>query len=409
MSTCNRQVIPRARRRTSPAELNADVVISGGGAAGLFLTYSMSAYGLRVLLIEKSRWLAAGASTRNEGWLHASFHAAAITDREEAMAVARRTCYGHHFIRRFAPEALEDIESRTFALIPDRQATEVRDRWNEADVPHRWVPAASITDPLNTSLLHSRSIFEVPDISIDTRVLYAKLAQAVIRHGATILVGSEIVDFQADRTAVVQETDTCPPRRVLVRAPLFVYAMGPQIKSFFQRVLGTDVPLGFSVSHLLDVEPRLCRHAYYTIERHGPTLMHHHRASILGLAREQTLVDTPSTELIPAKVRTLLDSSRSLVSGILGHRHTPRACVKVFCTRGRERNLLPGFGEPRDGHLWVIPGKMTETPYVAAQVLRQVCWDRFELGRQIRQRPIDEFVLEVTNDRVNTLEERAAG
>lgn len=373
---------------------DVDVVVCGGGAAGLFVAKILCEYGLTVLLIEREVWIASAASIKNEGFLHSgAFHSAVISDREEAIAVALRSRYGHEAIRFYAPESIEDVDSRTYALIPDGWVKEVLSRWKEADVRYRRVSRVPDMDGLNRSLLKTRRLFEVCDLSIDTRKLYRKLVADISRQ-ARILRGFQIVDFVDGNTAVLESTQDPNAERLLVRSRLFVHAIGAQIGDFFRERLGCEIPVNYYVSHLLDVIPRACKHGFFMVEEGMATLMHHTEGSIAGLAREQTPIPHPSAAAeIPEKVELLRRSAEALIPGILRKKHRVRACVKVSRRRpNRHASLIASFGEVGN-NLWLLPGKMTEAPFIADEVFRRIIWPKLELGNPVHLRPLD-FLLQ---------------
>jgi glycine/D-amino acid oxidase-like deaminating enzyme len=370
---------------------HVDVMIIGGGAAGLAIAAVLSEFGLKVLLVEREEKLAVGPSSRNEGWAHAGpFHGAAIEDRERAIRVARRSLYGYEAIRHFAPQAVEDIDSRTFALIPSERVSEVEERWKEAQVRFSRVSRRMVPAPLNRRLLDSRVAYEVADISINTRILYEKLQWKIRSNGGQVITGFSIVDV-VNKNQVVISSPTNPSLRAEVTASLFIHAIGPNLKAFFRDFFGCDLPIGFAVSHLMDVTPRVCQHAYFLVEKLGATIMHHNQGSIVGLAIEQTRIATPPAVAIPGKVEAIQRSAEQLIPGILTkHQYAIRPCIKVFWEQpGQHAGLLPAFGEPVPNHVFVIPGKMTEALYLADEVFRQVVWPKLELGELVALRPLD--------------------
>ncbi len=74
------------------SEFVSDITVVGGGIAGLWTAKELLERGYSVSLVEKSNALAAGATTRNEGWLHAgTYHSVAIDDERDAEQVTART------------------------------------------------------------------------------------------------------------------------------------------------------------------------------------------------------------------------------------------------------------------------------------------------------------------------------
>lgn len=121
------------------SEFASDVTIVGGGVAGLWSAKELIDRGLTVDVIEKSDYLATGATTRNEGWLHAgTYHSVAIYDEIDAQNVTARTVFGHDAIVNFAPESIE--HGPTYAFIKeDELAQAALQRWNRFGIQYREV------------------------------------------------------------------------------------------------------------------------------------------------------------------------------------------------------------------------------------------------------------------------------
>ncbi|MFH0341913.1 MAG: hypothetical protein ACHBNF_07225 [Chromatiales bacterium] len=130
------------------------------------------------------------------------------------------------------------------------------------------------------------------------------------------------------------------------------------------------------------------------IEKDKATLMHQECGSIVGLAEEQTTIESPLASVFPEQAQIVKRSAEELIPNILsGRQWQVKACVKVFNTReGQRIRLLLSFGEPLNNHLWVVPGKMTASPFVAAEVFNKVVWKKLQLGTSVQPRPLGLFV-----------------
>lgn len=72
-----------------------DIAVIGAGVTGLMLARELSRAGARVALVEASDGVIAGATRRNEGWVHAgTYHALSIEDLRQAEEVVSRCQYG---------------------------------------------------------------------------------------------------------------------------------------------------------------------------------------------------------------------------------------------------------------------------------------------------------------------------
>jgi len=348
--------------------MKADIGIIGAGVMGLWLALKLAQRGYSVAVIEKEPWIADGPSTRNEGWLHCgAYHAAAIVDRSLAMQVAYRTREGFKQTLAFAPESVEDAESRTFALVGEERLEEVTSRWEEAGVVYR--PALPLEFNALDSQINVRSfkgVFAVQDLSIDTRVLYTKLVAAAQLLGVTFLRGTRVAAL-ANHVAVLESPAGGPDA---IAAQAFVFATGYRAMEAFESLLHIRLPMRFFRSHLLDV-PRLGKHGLFGVEPGQATIMNHGNWSIVGLNKDQEQVTDASFDPVDTNIEAVKAALSRLMPRVDFTRCYGRACLKVDidpCATGFA-NLNVAFGEPVAGYFWVLPGKMTEAPFAADVVV----------------------------------------
>ena len=348
--------------------LKADIGIIGAGVMGLWLSLKLAQRGYVVAVIEKEPRLADGPSTRNEGWLHCgAYHAAAIVDQSLAMQVAHRTREGFKQTLAFAPESIEDPESRTFALVGEEKLEEVTSRWEEAGVVYR--PAGALELNAFDSQINVRDfkgIFAVQDLSIDTRVVYTKLAVAAQRLGVTFIRGTRVTAL-VDHVAALESPPDGP---AAIAAQAFVFATGYRAMEAFESLLQVRLPMRFFRSHLMDV-PRLGRHGLFGVAPGEATIMNHGNWSIVGLNKDQERVTDASFDPIDANIEAIKVALLRLMPRADLTRGYGRACLKVDidpCATGFA-NLNVTFGEPVAGYFWVLPGKMSEAPFAADVVV----------------------------------------
>ena len=360
--------------------LKVDVGVVGGGVVGLFMVNKLTDLGLSVAVIERSGRLASEASTRNEGWGHrGTYHAAAIEDRRIALQVAKQTSEGYKQIVRFAPEVVEDPEAPALALLRNEQRIdEVKSRWDEAGIPYQEICCACLKR--TESRVKTRDIaaaFEVKDVSLNTRRLFEKLRDHAQERGARFFTQTE-VDYFKDYAARLSGP-ACSPK--WLEARLYIHASGWGMKEFFRSKLSIELPLRFWKSHLLDL-PRVNKHSIFCLDPGEATLMHHGEWSIAGSNADQVNVLEPLPDVNEAAIENLKQALQRLIEDVDLAEARARACIKVdsdpgivdMCKGGYARPQLSiAFGEPIPGHIWMLPGKMTEAPYVADIVTEEVC------------------------------------
>lgn len=352
--------------------IRADVTIVGSGVTGIMLTRKLSVLGLDVVLLECEPRLAAGTSTKNEGWLHrGTYHATSIRDRTSAIQVARRCIYGHEQVRRYAPEAIEepDLESIAVTYEKDR-VDDVVSRWKDAEVAARPMSRTELSRAAPEVRTESvAAAFWVKDLGINTRVLYRRNAVEAERAGATIIRGVKSRFLDAYTALLLQEGGM----QVELQTRMTICAAGFGVKSYFKDNFGIDVPLRFWKSHLLIV-PRLARHGVFCLDSGGAAMMNHDLHSIVGLNEDAIQCSAPDFEVLPQRAQMLRTAVDRLFFDRSEAGTTEVACVKVDMTERSmmARSLNISVSEPIPDQLCVLPGKMTEAPYVTDAMVKLV-------------------------------------
>jgi len=405
---------PRIWRPGAQRVSRYDIVISGAGVAGLWLARKLAKLGYCVLVLEKGRVVAAYASTRNEGWLHCgTYHGGAIPVRDIALRVARQTLDGYRQTLAFAPEAIEEKTTQTFALVRSLDIAEVESRWSEVGVPFERITKhefAGLVPEVRTKDVSA--FFRVNDVSINNRVLYRKLIKDAARNGARFLGNAGIQSFDGMRANV--ET---PSGIESFEAKMFVCAAGFGIREFFLTRFDKPVDLALRLwkSHLIDL-PRVARHGVFCLDSGEATLMHHKQWTIAGFNSDSTAVTEPSFDTVmPGNVEADKVALERMLRHVDFTGARPRACIKVDQDPGAGIDVFVAadgtsyprpqlgitYGQPLPGHLWMLPGKMSEAPYVADRVISliqaQVTPTRAVAGwagkalPRIAKRPIDGY------------------
>ncbi len=366
-----------------------DLAILGAGITGLMLSKKLSAVGLRVALIEKNKTVAAGPSTKNEGWLHrGTYHAQSIADRDSGIQVAKRCIYGHEQIRGYAPEAVEDLSSKSYAVTysTDR-AQEITSRWDEAGVAYTQVPSPYLEREVpELNMSHIAHAFLVQDKGIDTRLLYAKLLHEAVLNGTDIFTSAELVFTDQEQISLAQGNQTSD-----FWASMFIHCSGYGLKSFFAGNFGLDLALRFWKSHLL-VVPRLSKDDVFCLDSGETGMMNHGKTSVVGANEDAIQVPQPDFIPIPEKNDNVKKGLKKLYKWEDAGKQLAVACVKVDMPQmsAAARSLNINYGEPLDKHMYVLPGKMTESPYVTDVVTRMI-FDRLNGHKDVASRPCDQL------------------
>ena len=351
----------------------------------------LSDLGLRIALIENQTTLASGPSTRNEGWLHrGTYHASSIRDRAAAIQVARRCIYGHKQMRRFAPEAVADGDPLPLALVRDKdKLSEIISRWDEAGVHYQSLSRAEAERIVPDAAFNKVSgIFQVADVSLNTRILYRKLFTLAQRSGCEFYLGWEIEGI--DGKEVVSRNRT--GERKTFTASIVIYSSGIGTKEIFRKYHGIDLPIRYWKSHLV-VTKRLAHAGIFFLDPHEAAMMHHGDVSIVGFNEDALLCTEPSYDVLPEQAENLRCGICRIFPQWDGRRSLDLACVKVdyMTDFTSARSLNIAINEPILGHVVVLPGKMTEAPYLT-DVLTSYIHGRLD-NPTIALRPCDEFLV----------------
>ncbi len=341
-----------------------DIIIIGGGVAGLMAAYKLSKIGLSVAVVEHHQFLASGPSTRNEGWLHrGTYHAASIASRETAVEVAKRCIYGHEQLKSFCPEAIEDMDKSPIAMLKDGdRAEEVKSRWKEAKVSFREISRreAKVSCP-EADLSRPAALFEVNDVSINTRLLYRKLVSEAKRSGCEFFLDRKITKI--DGTCLELCTSTGQRERIVGRK--VVYAAGGGAADLMKKHHGINVPIRYWKSHLV-VTKRLASMGVFYLDPQEAAMMHHGQVSVVGFNEDALLSEYPDYGVIKERARNLREGIKRIFPNWRANEALDVACVKVDLADQQEdaRSLNIAIREPIPDHILALPGKLTEAPYL---------------------------------------------
>ena len=370
--------------------LEVDVVVIGAGVAGLMLTKKLADLGISLALIERNEKSAMGPSTKNEGWLHrGTYHANSIKDRQMAIQVSRRCIYGYEQVVRYAPEAVEDINIPSFAVLKNEELyDDVISRWKEADVSFVEMNKNSVEHILpEINAENVSSIFRVKDLGINTRILYSKLLTHSEKLGVHTF-NNAFVDFTnfPRHQIAFSNNDT----KIEIAPKLYIHTTGYGIKDLFQSQFQMDLPLRFWKSHLI-VTPKLSKQSVFFLDAREAAMMNHGRVSIVGLNEDAFMCESPDFDAIEEKIQNILQAVSRLFKITRPFDFLPVACIKADLASDSRfaRSLNINIFEPIDGHICALPGKMTETPYLT-DILTKLVYEKLS-DQRIAQRPMDDW------------------
>jgi glycine/D-amino acid oxidase-like deaminating enzyme len=156
-------------------------------------------------------------------------------------------------------------------------------RWDVAGVRH---PLCARTDAAelfsDADLAKVSVVFDVADISINTRLLYRRLQASALRYGAEVRIGTTVAEFDGNAATLRTSQDD----RIRIQAGIFVHTAGFGAREIFRSFFGVELPIRYWKSHLV-VTPRLGAAGLFYIDAHEAAMMHHgdHRSTLRLVGR----------------------------------------------------------------------------------------------------------------------------
>ncbi|MFF3544935.1 NAD(P)/FAD-dependent oxidoreductase [Streptomyces platensis] len=346
-----------------------DAAILGSGFAGLMCARKLARLGYRVVVIEPSNKVLAGASGRNEGWLHAgTYHALSIVEMSQAATVARRCRYGWAQIQQDFPECLEVDEYPAIAIAARQRIDDVKERWSAAGVGYRPPPQIlldSLTDWVTVA--DDEQAFLVDDRGIDVRILAARLLHDFRFAGGELLVSSHPRALNEESIELTGGSVARVGFRVLILATGYA-------TTTVCAELGLEAPsIRLWRSHLVSL-PRLAPASVFSITPGEAAMINHGSWSIAGLNEDAALIPFPTYEPDPVVSHRLLAAVAERFPRAPMREAEITACVKVDVEiePNATRSLNVRVSELNHNALSVLPGKMTEAPFTADYAARLV-------------------------------------
>jgi len=354
-------------------KVNVDVGIVGAGVLGLLLAKKLGDLGYRIALIEKSKTLANGPSTRNHGWLHrGTYHSATLEKEDEAKRVTERLIYGYEQIKNYAPESIEEPSVSMFTIVKtDETAHKAVSRWKENGILFRPIHLGrfqELNPEINTNEI--KHVFQVADLSINNRIFFQKLLTDIMRNGAKIFTNTNFIP-ENDNFATLQT----PNGNLNLKANSFIITNGYGMRELFSEIVGEDLPMRYWKSHLL-VFPRLTQNSLFNLEPMGSTIIQHRDHTIAGLHEDAVLLDSPDFQTNPKQANQVFQITQNLIPHVAQYekQYLAIACIKpdIAHTIGARRSVDIKILQPKKNYIFAIPGKMTEAPYVADEIVRMI-------------------------------------
>jgi glycerol-3-phosphate dehydrogenase len=299
---------------TAVPQIQADVLVIGGGATGAGVAWDAALRGFDVVLVERGD-LAEGTSGRFHGLLHSGGRYV-VKDR-----LAAEECVAENAIlRRVIPDCIEDTGG-LFVTTPDDDPA-YGDRFLEgcraAGLPAEEIEVAealSREPRINPGILRA---FTVPDASIDAWKTVWSFARGAAAHGARILTYHRVVDLHrsGDAVAGARVRNEVTGEDIDVEAGFVLNATGPWAAQILHMAGIEDVGVIPGKGIMIAMNHRLVNTVVNrcTMPADGDILVPIRTVSVIGTT-DSRAADPDEIPVTQAEVDQMLDDGERLVPG----------------------------------------------------------------------------------------------
>lgn len=294
--------------------LRTEVLIVGGGATGVGIARDLSLRGVPSVLIEKGDF-ASGASGRNHGLLHSGGRYA-VSDPE----TARECIAENRILRKIAPHCIEETDGLFISLPEDD--LDFQDQFlracEGAGISTAILSrdeALSLEPALNSELL---SAVEVPDGAIDPFALVLENAKDAERHGARILLHTEVTSLTVNKNRAkgVMAKDLIHGEEYSIEASYLINATGAWANQFL-KLANLRIGMALSKGTMLIMNQRPNQRVIHRCRQpsDGDIIVPNHTVSILGTTSVR-LEEVENFDIFPSEVSLLIRETSRLIPAI---------------------------------------------------------------------------------------------
>lgn len=370
-------------------KVKKDVIIFGGGIAGLYSAYKLSELGYKVSVVQDDKALASGPSVRNGGLLHrGTFHSALVNDDGVALKIAERCIYGYEQIKAFAPEAIEIDGTPVFAIIKnDELAQRAVNRWNKGSILYKEVNYKTFEEYIpGIERKYAKYIFKTADLPINYRIIYQKLLFQCERNNVEFFLNSKLEVINNNSVVIIKDQ----VQKITIEAEKFIFTTGYKTKELVNNFFSNKVNVKIWKSHALSI-PRLKRYGFFFIDRNEISVEPQGEYSIVCQSQEDNLVDKADYDVVIEKTKGIF---RQLVkvmpeAKLYANNYIAHACLKpsIILENDVKRSVDAEVHMMNNNCIIALPGKATEAPYLADVLLQKVFESHSD--RRIAMRPGD--------------------
>ncbi len=363
------------RNKAWPFE-ELDLLVIGGGIAGIAITRAAAQKGKRVLLLEQASVLAPLQSVRHHNWLHRGTRYA-VNEPEIATTLLRSS---EGILR----DAAGIVESTPVYYLATERATAARysAAWKGLDIPFTPVDLRELQR--QEPLLAGAPILEAfltQDKVFSPHRLLARLAfQAQETGNATLMTDSEVTSLMASQGrvtgALVRDRETGD--EWAAEAPLTINATGARGAQLLETAGVPLTALNFRLfkAHLV-VTNRLTQSMMVCLDDRFQVVVPHSdpNCSVIDAASDHETDSSKDLDCEPKVVQSIQQAVQRLLPGAQFREIKPYCCVKAEYSASDTwgfRGKKPGIAVIRHlpGLLSVWPGKFSLYPFLVEEVMK---------------------------------------
>lgn len=281
------------------------VVIVGGGIAGLSTATLLVQAGVPVTVLEASR-LGAGASTRNQGWLHSgAWFAPQRTElASQCLASFQRTL-------QFCPECV-DTDTPPMVFLTSTAQTDPRHwtaAWKQASIGYEEIGLQELVEQCpGLAISQVQRAYRLPDRSIRTDVLLGRMAEVAEQAGVEIRYGCVVSQLlshgQRVHGVILSDGMVVPAQLVILAGNAKGGALYP---GFGAEPVGAEAGTALVAlkTHLVSVRPGLAQAPLCVVDADGFNHLPHQSVSVFGTSRWLLASHGEDEQLIPEETDRL--------------------------------------------------------------------------------------------------------
>ncbi|MBI1928121.1 FAD-dependent oxidoreductase [Candidatus Poribacteria bacterium] len=361
-----------------------EVVVVGGGVAGLSVTRELARRSIPVLLLEKGNMLAPEQSTKHHNWLHAGTRH------------ARHPDIAHLLIRAFAKvlkdaEGLIEDKPAYYVTTEDGTAEGYTDAWDALGIQYCELSPIELKRR-EPALYHApiKRVFQVPDKIFSPHRLLMRIRDDALRTGyASIRTNAAVTQLVLskpnNRVCGVRYWDGVEKRERFVESTLTINTTGAWAGKLLMTA-GIYLSDRFKLfkAHLVVAAPRLTQGMIVCLDDPFQVIVPHTQpaVSVLDAASDKLTTFSNDLEVEPAIEQYILDAISRLIPELNLSWEEPYCCIKaeyVGKASTTNQGKHPGISlidhrseHGVDGLISGWPGKFSAHPIFAEGVIKHV-------------------------------------